>query len=203
MPYEIPLNRIDAMAEVSADAFSGADDPIGHFIFQNEPGHLELKRRFFRSLVTACSPRAVRQASSEKLEAVSIWFPPGMDHSEDKEPDPLSEKDFKNRGTMARLEAVNHVIGTLTLHLGDEPQWYLHLIAVPPPFHGQGHASRLLRPMMERAAKEGLPCTLITQSLLNVRKYEHWGFEVTREMAVPGSREKFYAMRKNVNHSLS
>ena len=75
MLYEVPLDRIDEMADASADAFVGANDPMGNFMFQNEPDHLVLKRRFFRSLVTSCSPKAIRQGISPNLEAISLWFP--------------------------------------------------------------------------------------------------------------------------------
>ncbi len=93
-------------------------------------------------------------------------------------------------------KAVNNVIDALTGNLGEEPQWYLHLVAVRPQFAGRGYASLLVRPMLARAAKEGIPCTLITQTMDNVRTYEHWGFEVVKEMPVPGSGEKFCSMRK-------
>lgn len=201
MLYEVPLEKMDAMAEVSADAFIGANDPIGKFMFQNEPEHLALKRRFFRSLVTSCSPGAVRQAISPNLEAVSLWFPPGLDHSQDVETDPFHAQDFKDPGTMGRMQAVNDVIAALTAGLGAEPQWYLHLVAVSPGFQGRGYASRLIRPILGRAGEEGLPCTLITQSRENVQKYEHWGFKVTDEMSVSCSQEKFYSMRKDPDPS--
>jgi hypothetical protein len=51
--------------------------------------------------------------------------------------------------------------------------------------------------VLDRAAREGIPCTLITQTMENVAKYEHWGFKVVKEMPVPGSREKFCSMRKD------
>ena len=197
MTYEIPWSRIDEMAEVAAGAFIGANDPMGNFMFQNEPEHLVLKRRFFRSLVTSCSPGVIRQGLSQNLEAVSIWFPPGLDHSQDVDPDPFRAQDFKDPGTMQRMQAVNDVIGKLTAYLGSEPQWYLHLVAVPPKFRNLGYSSMLIRPMLARAVQAGLPCTLITQSMENVRKYESWGFKIVREMLVPGSQEKFYSMRSD------
>jgi GNAT superfamily N-acetyltransferase len=196
VPYEVPLNRVDEMADVSAEAFIANDDPIGNFMFGDEPDHLALKKRFFRSLVTSCSPKAVMQAISPALEAVSIWFPPGIDHSEDRDTDPFSLQDFAHPETMEKMGAVNEVIATLTAHLGGEAQWYLHLVAVRPQFKNQGYSSRLARPILARAESEKLPCTLITQRIDNVRKYEHWGFKVMKEMLVPSSREKFYSMRK-------
>ncbi|MEI8348912.1 MAG: GNAT family N-acetyltransferase [Candidatus Omnitrophota bacterium] len=196
MLYEVPPDRINEMADVSAEAFIENNDPIGNFMFQNEPNHSVLKKRFFRSLVTSCSPRAVRQGISPNLEAVSIWFPPGIGHVEDVDTDPFNAQDFSNPETFEKMRVVNEVIAALTAHLGQEPQWYLHLVAVRPQFNGQGYSSRLIRPMLARAESEGFPCTLITQSIENVRKYEHWGFGVVKEMPVPCSREKFYSMRK-------
>jgi len=195
--YEIPLGRIDEAADAAAEAFIGANDPIGNFIFQNEPNHLVLKKRFFRSLVTSCSPKALRQAISPALEAVSIWFPPGMDHQGDVEADPFAAQDFADPRTMERLGAVNDTISALTVHLGKEPQWYLHLVAVRPQFKNLGHSSSLVRPMLAKAEKEKFPCTLITQRMDNVGKYEHWGFRVIKEMPVQGSGERFYSMRKD------
>jgi len=197
MLYEVPLGRINELADVSAEAFIANNDPIGNFMFQNEPNHLILKKRFFRSLVTSCSQKAVRQGISSVLEAVSIWFPPGMDHSGDIDVDPFSAQDFADQGTMKRMQAVNETIAALTAHLGQEPQWYMHLVAVRPQFMGQGYSSQLIRPMLVRAESEGLPCTLITQSIENVRKYEHWDFKLVKEMCVPNSQEKFYSMRKD------
>ena len=120
-----------------------------------------------------------------------------MDHSEDVDLDPFSAEDFADPGTMERMQAVNDVIDALTGHLGEEPQWYLHLVAVRPQFIDRGCASLLVRPMLARAVREGIPCTLITQTMENVRKYEHWGFQVVKEMPVPGSPEKFCSMRKD------
>jgi ribosomal protein S18 acetylase RimI-like enzyme len=197
MLYEVPRDKIGEAADATADAFIGASCPIGIFMFQNEPDHLVLMRRFYRSLVTSCPKKAVIHGISPDLEAVSIWFPPGVDHSEDEEADPFSAEDFADPGTMERMQAVNDLIDALTGHLGQEPQWYLHLVAVRPQFFDRGYASTLVKPMLARAASEAIPCTLITQTMDNVRKYEHWGFEVVKEMPVPGSRERFCSMRKD------
>src|SRR5574343_87571 len=108
--YEVPLSRLDKMADVSAEAFIANKDPIGSFLFDHELNHFELKQRFFRSLVTSCSPSALRLASSEKTEAISIWFPPGMGHDEDVEADPFRPEDFADPETFTRLEAVGRGI---------------------------------------------------------------------------------------------
>jgi ribosomal protein S18 acetylase RimI-like enzyme len=128
---------------------------------------------------------------------VSIWFPPGVDHLEDADPDPFTAEDFEDPGTMEKMQAVNDIINALTANPGQEPQWYLHMVAVRPQFGDRGYASLLVRPMLTRAAREGIPCTLITQTMENVHKYEHRGFRVVKEMSVPGSAERFCSMRKD------
>ena len=195
--YHVPPESIPMMAEMTADAFIGNDDPIGNFIFQAEPNHLILKRRFFRSIVTSSPPSAVYQASSKDMEAMAIWFPPGMDHSQDIDVDPFLESDFQDPETWNRIQAVMEAIMDLTSDLGDSPQWYLHLIAVPPQHANHHHASGLLAPMIQRARDEGLPCTLITQREENIQRYLHWGFTVVKERQVSGSNERFTAMRKD------
>jgi len=197
MVYEVSWDNIDKASDAAADAFIGARCPMGTFVFQDEPDPLVLKRKLYRSLVTSCSKKVVIHGTSPDLEAVSVWFPPGTDHSEDEDPDRFSAEEFKNPKTMERLQVVNTVIEALTGHLSEESQWYLHLVIVRPQFTGRGYASRLVRPMLDRAAREGVPCTLITQTMENVHKYERWGFKVVKEMAVPGSQEKFCSMRKD------
>jgi hypothetical protein len=194
--YEVPRDMIDKAVDATTDSFIGVSCPIGIFMFKGEPGQLALKRRFYCSLVTSSSPKAGDPPTSPDLEAASIWLPPGMDHSEDVDLDPFFPGDFHDQGTTDRMQTVNDVIDALTGHLGDEPQWYLHLVAVRPQFAGRGYASLPVKPMLVRAAVEGLPCTLITHTIDNVRKYEHWCFSAVREMVVPGSAEKLCSMRK-------
>lgn len=197
MVYTVSWDKIDEAADAAADAFIGARCPMGTFIFQNEPDIPVLKRKLYRSLVTACSQKVVIHGTSPDLEALSIWYPPDVDHSGDIDPNPFSAGEFTDPKTMDRLQAVNDVIEALTGHLGEEPQWHLHLVIVRPEFTSRGYASRLVRPMLVRAAREGIPCTLITQTMENVHKYERWGFNVVKEMVVPGSHEKFCSMRKD------
>lgn len=204
MFFEVPLNRIGEMAEVTADAFISSNDSLGNFMFQNEKEHLVLKKRFYTSFVNSCSPNAVRHAISSDsslspLQAISIWFPPGMDHSQDLEIYPFDAQDFMSPDTMKKVKAVTEVIDALTRNLAKEPQWYLHLIAVSPQFFGYGYSSKLIRPILTKAENDGLPCSLITQNMGNVTKYQKFGFKIVKEVLVPDSFEKIYSMRKDKN----
>jgi len=72
--------------------------------------------------------------------------------------------------------------------------WYLFLLGVEPRHQGKGYASNLLRGMLYRIDKEGLPCYLETEVEKNVPIYEHFGFEVIDEFIVPNTMVKIWAM---------
>ena len=63
--------------------------------------------------------------------------------------------------------------------------WFLQTVGVDPQFQGKGYAGKLLRPMLARIDEEGLPCYLETLDERNVPLYEHFGFSVAEESAIP------------------
>ncbi len=69
------------------------------------------------------------------------------------------------------------------LHARDvkQPHWYLWLLAVDPPFQGKGLGGALLRPRLQAADRDRLPCYLETGKESNVALYQRFGFEVLRE----------------------
>jgi ribosomal protein S18 acetylase RimI-like enzyme len=64
--------------------------------------------------------------------------------------------------------------------------WTLGPIAVDPAHRGQGFASQLIRPMLERADDEGVPVYLSTNTEENIALYEHFGFKVKERADMPG-----------------
>ena len=58
------------------------------------------------------------------------------------------------------------------------PHWYLQIIGVAPEHQGKGFSSQLMRPMLARFDREGLPCYLETQTEKNVAIYRRFGFRV-------------------------
>ena len=65
-----------------------------------------------------------------------------------------------------------------------EPHWYLANIGIAPEYQGKGFGSKLIKPMLERTAKEGYPVFLETNFEGNVGLYEHLGFEVLDETKI-------------------
>ncbi len=67
------------------------------------------------------------------------------------------------------------------------PHWYLALLIVDPDVQGRGLGTRLIRPGLDRATADGLPCYLETQKLSNVSWYQRFGFAVTETVEVRGA----------------
>ena len=74
------------------------------------------------------------------------------------------------------------------------PHCFLSLIGVAPDHQGRGYAGALLRPMLASFDARGLPCYLETMVERNVARYEHFGFRVLEQSAVPGTRLTSWAM---------
>jgi GNAT superfamily N-acetyltransferase len=65
-----------------------------------------------------------------------------------------------------------------------EPNWYLGLLAVDPDSQGRGVGSRLIRPGLDRADADGLPCYLETQKHENVSWYARFGVELEHTITI-------------------
>jgi ribosomal protein S18 acetylase RimI-like enzyme len=65
------------------------------------------------------------------------------------------------------------------------PHWHLWALGVAPEAQGRGIGGALLRPILDRADADIVPCYLETQTEANVAFYRKRGFEVVREERMP------------------
>ena len=72
--------------------------------------------------------------------------------------------------------------------------WYLALLGVNPDHQGNGHASALMKPMLNRIDDEGLPIYLETEGEKNVSMYQHFGFKALEHIHVTEHDIDFDAM---------
>ena len=66
------------------------------------------------------------------------------------------------------------------------PHWYLWVVAVDPEGQGQGIGTILLKPGLESADADQLPCFVETHAEQNLPFYQKQGFELVRCEQVPG-----------------
>ena len=65
--------------------------------------------------------------------------------------------------------------------------WYLGLLGTEPELKGHGHGAAVLKPVMQRAAEQGVPCYLETMAERNVSFYSRQGFDLIESGVDPSS----------------
>lgn len=173
------------------------DDPLWRY-FIPDP---ERRRRLLRGLLAIRVRQGLADgevyATSSAFEGVAVWLP--------------SAKSDITFGQLIRYGAVSipvrlgvislrRIIAAGTFMSGVRrryaPTCYCLLspIGVDPDFRGKGYASRLLRPMLARLDRMGLPCYLETQNERNAAMYTHFGFKTLEKVAIPGSGVEHWSM---------
>jgi ribosomal protein S18 acetylase RimI-like enzyme len=185
----------DAGAAVLGRAFAGYN--LLRYYFPDEIERQAVADGFAHTTVSVCLKYGEVYATSEKLEGVATWLPPG------KAPAggwqiirsvPLSIFVRFAQGGAGRMRAYGKYIDDLHRRVVPYPHWYLDMVGVDPPYQGQGFCSRLVRPVLERIDREQMPCYLETNAEKNVAIYRRFGFEVISEDRMPGLEMTTFAM---------
>ncbi len=189
----------DAAAAVLGRAFTEYE--LLRYYFPNEKKRPAAAWTFGFIALSICLKYGEVYTSSEKLEGVAAWLPPG------KAPFggwqvirsvPLSILFRFVRQGASRMRAYDRHWSNLHRKLVPYSYWYLHIIAVDPVHHGQGFASRLVRPVLERIDRERMSCFLETHAESNVAIYRRFGFETISKDKIPGTELTSFAMLRKV-----
>ena len=136
-------------------------------------------------------------ATSPNMEDVAIWY-----HSSQY---PLSTwkaircipwKVIMNfaRYSGSVMQPTGRYIEAVHKRLVTFSHWYLEIIGVDPEERGKGYAGKLIRLMLTRIDREGLPCYIETLDEKNVAIYERYGFEMIEESSIPDTSLTCWAM---------
>jgi len=189
----------DAAAAVLGLAFTEYE--LLRYYFQDKEKRRAVAQTFCFIALSVCLKYGEAYASSEKLEGVAAWLPPG------KAPFggwqvirsvPLSILFRFVRQGASRMQAYDRYWRNLHRKLVPYSYWYLHIIGVAPVYHGQGFASWLVRPILERIDQEQMPCLVETHAEKNVAIYQRFGFEVISEGKIPGTELTSFALLRKV-----
>jgi len=191
----LTLKERDAGTAVLGRAFTEYE--LLRYYFHNEIKRRAVADTFGFIALSVCLKYGEVYASSEKLEGVAAWLPPGKSpfgvRQIIRSVPPSILVRFGRQGA-GRMRAYGRFVDNLHRRLVPYPHWYLQIIGVGPAYQGQGFCSRLLRPVLERIDSERMPCYLETNAVKNVAIYRRFGFEVVSEDRMPGTEVTTFAM---------
>jgi ribosomal protein S18 acetylase RimI-like enzyme len=135
--------------------------------------------------------------TSPDFEGIAVWLPsdnyPVTQWKLLRSVPPSEILGFGRYGG-SRIRDLGKYIDEVHSRLAPFKHWFLQAIGVAPQFQGRGYSGKLLRPMLSKIDEEGLPCYLETLEEQNVQLYEHFGFGVIEESAIPETNLTNWAM---------
>ena len=180
--HRATLSEAPQLARTLTRAF--LDDPVTAYFMPDPRTRLrELGRMFERINVPRIAAPHDMMYRTENYEAVALWLPPGktiLTTGESLRLLPVLVRTF-------RLRALRGLRGMAAMdeHHPDVPYYNLHFIGTDPAHQGKGHGAALMRPLLERFDREGVPAFLESSTRRNHSFYRRHGFELTGEFRLP------------------
>ncbi|MCH8813547.1 MAG: GNAT family N-acetyltransferase [Chloroflexi bacterium] len=199
-PSRLDRDQVRAIGEMLGRSFH--DDPPSIWFLPDEARRRRALRDKFTADVRYGDRYGQIYVTVDAIEGAAIWLPPD---------DP-----FPSTLRMLRVDAYEVIsmplrYGTafvsryLTLmnrleelHKTDmtDRHWYLMTLGVEPERQGKGVGGALIQPGLANADRDGLVCYLETSKEINLRFYGNHGFEVLREIRMPGGGPTLWTMQR-------
>jgi hypothetical protein len=141
-PIVVRKDQKYVAAKTLADAFQ--KDPLFAYFFPNYEARLRKLQVLFYLMVQRGLSEGVVTASSEKLEAVSIWFPP--DRSEESAWANLRSSTIMASvevgiGSFGRIWRFSNHADAIRKRQAPGTHWFLQTIGVNPQSQGKGYGT--------------------------------------------------------------
>ncbi len=183
-------SHIEPAATALAEAFQ--DYPVFSYVFPDAAARKDALPGLFRSMVHYGLQHGEVYATSPAMEGATVWLPPGI-------PGGTSENPEVDKEALGRFGYYGYCVYTVREKYAPGPHWFLELIGVTPDNQGEGFASRLIKPMLERIDRENLPCYLDTELEKNVTIYQRYGFKVVDDNVVSGTGVRSWGMLREAS----
>ena len=172
---------LEALEGALARAFS--DDPLMGWIFQSKaPDERDASiSRFMRFALEVGRPAGHTYTIGANAGG-AVWSPPDIDILGDEAIAAFFELLGEEIG--ADAERVGGGLMQLTEQHPHEPHFYLFVLGTDAAFQSQGLGGRLIREVLDRCDRQGLPAYLESSNIRNVPFYERHGFRVQKEIDV-------------------
>jgi ribosomal protein S18 acetylase RimI-like enzyme len=174
---------VPRLARAMARAFY--DDPVvGHWFFEEASRRIPRLERGFEVFLRLVYLPGEECYTTEGLGGGALWLPPGKWRMSVIGQLRLLPRLAWSIG-LGRLPRLLGTLGFMESKHPHEPHYYLPLIGVEPASQGRGIGSALMRPILERCDREGVPAYLEATAPSNRALYLRHGFEVVGELEIP------------------
>jgi GNAT superfamily N-acetyltransferase len=193
------LTKADVKAAAATLANAFVNYPVSVFFTPDEAKRKKRQPGISRRILRNSIKSGEVYITSPKMEGVAIWMLNNNQTAEKKRKQSLRDRIGAlsiDKETKKRQQAFFEYSDSIRKRVLPAKYWYLQMLGVNPAYQGKGFSSRLVKPMLARAEKEGLPVFLETQLKKNVTLYEHFGFKVVEDGMIPGSTVNSWAMVK-------
>jgi ribosomal protein S18 acetylase RimI-like enzyme len=180
---------------VQARAFQ--NDPLWRYLLPDINARQVVLESFFKVFLKFSIANFKAYGVSKPVDGVAVWSSPnqeGMSLSGVFGTDLLKLVSsrmffsfFKAYRVFSRFEKMHR-------KCAPQPHYYLEAIAVIPESQSKGFASRLIRPLLEKAEKEMVGAYTETVTASNVGLYEHFGFQCVEEVKMPNTDLTLWAL---------
>jgi GNAT superfamily N-acetyltransferase len=131
------------------------------------------------------------QVTSLQIEGIAVWIPSAratMTLWRDLRAGGTRLYRAVGRDTVARMTHIAQHNDRLRRNtMANRDHWFLSILAVDPASQGQGCATGLLQPMLQRLDREGVPVYLELTDPALIAFYQRFGFEANAESTVPAT----------------
>ena len=183
---------VEALTGVLSRAFS--NDPPMSWAFRDESTRPQRLATVFGSALPSLFLPGGHVWTTTDLSGVAVWQPPGRWRTPEDKVDELLQR-YEGQLLADEVDRFLTFIGMIEDKHPDDPEhWHLEVLAADLDRQGQGIGSACMRPILERADAEGMPCYLESSNLKNVPLYERNGFRVTDVVDLPNDGPSLWLM---------
>lgn len=186
--------QINQATETLVNAFD--KDPILNYLLSHTQGKKDEISRILWSVNLRYAQKYNQIYTTPEMKGIAAWIPPNQY--------PLNFLKILQLGFykipfqlgFGKFQKLLSVFSTFEkYHKQDmnQPHWYLLALGVSEAYQSQGIGSLLIKPILERADKDNLPCYLETSTEKAVCFYQKNGFEIIRNEEEP---VKFWTMKR-------
>ena len=172
---------VPRLARALARAFQ--DDPVFRWMVPDDGQRATTSERGFSLYLRKVYLPHDECYTTDDVVGGALWEPPGT-----WKLGPLAQLRLLPGMVAAmgrHLPQVLRAISTLEAGHPGEPHYYLPFVGVEPGRQGRGIGTALMRPILERCDREGVPAYLEATTPRNRACYLRQGFEVTEEFRFP------------------